>query len=60
MAQSVKHPTLGFDSGGDLGVVSSSAVSGSVLSMESLKTLSALFSPSALPPQINKSKKKSI
>ena len=34
MAQSVKHPTLGFDSGRDLRVVGSSPALGSPLSEE--------------------------
>lgn len=35
MAQSIKHPTPGFDSGHDLKVVRLSPALGSILSMES-------------------------
>ena len=47
MAQSVKQPTLGFGSGGDLGVLGLSSALDSALSGES--ALGFSLSPSALP-----------
>lgn len=65
VAQSVKHPTRGFGSGGDLSITRSSPGSGSALSMESAwDSLPLALCPSHLClcaltlSQINKSVKK--